>query len=134
MRQLSRWKGARRAMTCPTNPPPPLGYGVWRGNVPTPLVQWAIGLRDRIRNFPYGQTWALDYNGAIVLARKDHHVYSYINGQLVSGICIPGVTLYQPTTPAAAAPTSNLTATATTALAADDLTTPDPTAAVYSGE
>ena len=111
-------------MTCPANPPPPAGYGIWRGAVPGPLVQWAVDLRDRINHFPYGQQFFLDYGGQVVIARKDFHQYTYRNGRLVTGICIPGITLYQPVPATAGA----------TALAGDDLTTPDPTAAVYSGE
>lgn len=38
----------------------------------------------------------MQYNGQTVLARKDHHGWTYKNGVLVSGICIPGVTLYSP--------------------------------------
>jgi hypothetical protein len=83
-------------MTCPSNPPAPAGYRVWRGAVPTPLTQWAMGLRDHVSGFPYGQTWTLDYGGQTVLARKDYHTWTYRNGTLVTGLCIPGITLYEP--------------------------------------
>ena len=88
-------------MTCPANPPAPAGYMVWKGAVPTELTQWAMQLRDNIAPFPYGQTWTLDYtdasgNPATVLARKDYHTWTWRNGQLVTGLCIPGVTLYAP--------------------------------------
>lgn len=106
-------------MTCPNNPPPPAGYRVWRGAVPTPLTQWAMDLRDHIAPFPYGQTWTLDYQGTAVVARKDFHSWTFKNGVLVSGICIPGITLYSPI-PAGVAATLG-----------DDLATPDPNLAVY---
>jgi hypothetical protein len=62
-----------------------------------------------------------------VVARKDHHTWTYRGGQLIQGICIPGITLYQQTT------TSGAVAGVPRGLAAtDDLSTPDPTAALYS--
>jgi hypothetical protein len=83
-------------MTCPSNPPAPAGYRVWRSAVPTPLSQWAIDLRDHINGFPYGQTWSIDYGGKTAIARKDYHTWTYRNGQLITGLCIPGITLYEP--------------------------------------
>lgn len=84
------------APACPSNPAPPTGYAVWQGRVPPELTAWAIQIRDGINKFPYGTTWTRDWKGLPVLARKDYHTWTYVNGQLVSGICIPGVTLYQP--------------------------------------
>jgi len=112
-------------MTCPSNPPPPPGYRVWRGAVPTPLTQWAMGIRDHIAAPAYGTTWSMDYGGQTVIARKDHHEWTYRNGQLVTGLCIPGVTLYQPTTGVQATPTD---AMEPNALA------PDPTLAVWGAD
>jgi hypothetical protein len=108
-------------MTCASNPPPPIGFHIWRGPVPAPLVQWAVDLRDHINKFPYGQVWTLDYNGATVAARKDFHVWSYRNGKLVTGLCIPGITLYAPK-PAGVAATIQI----------DSLDVPDPSAAVFN--
>lgn len=82
---------------CPSNPPPPAGYAVWQGAVPAELSNWAVDIRDHeIGKVPYWSTWSKDYNGVTVLARKDYHTWTYINGQLITGICIPGITLYQP--------------------------------------
>jgi hypothetical protein len=117
-------------MTCATNPPSPDGFRIWRGPVPPPLVDWAVYLRDlEIGNVPYGFTWWMDYTdpktsqSQYVLARKDHHPYTYKNGKLVTGICIPGITLYSqiPT----AAQTSYVAST-------DTLDVPDPNAATFS--
>jgi len=87
-------------MSCPGNPPAPAGFTVWKGPVPTELVQWAISLRDHVSGFPYGQTWTMQYTDPTgktqtVTARKDYHTWTYRGGQLVQGICIPGITLYQ---------------------------------------
>jgi hypothetical protein len=106
---------------CSTNPSLPAGYQIWRGAVPAPLVQWAVDLRDHINHFPYGQTWELVYSGQTVIARKDHHTYTYRNGKLVTGICIPGITLYAPK-PAGVSATLQI----------DTLDTPDPSAAVFN--
>jgi hypothetical protein len=112
-------------VSCPANPPPPAGYQILRGSVPLPLTQWAIDLLHHVNRFPYGQTWSIDYSGRSILARKDCHSWTYRGGQLVTGLSIPGITLYEPI------PT---TTGAGAVLAANDLTTPDPTAAVYSEE
>jgi hypothetical protein len=86
---------------CPDNPPPRAGYAVWRGSVPPDLVKWAILLRDHIASFPYGQEWSMRAGTTDVVARKDHHTWTFQKQsdgsiQLVSGICIPGITLYRP--------------------------------------
>lgn len=107
-------------MSCPSNPPPPPGFRIWRGPVPQPLVDWAISLRDRISTFEYGTTFTLDYGGVTALARKDHHTYTYRGGKLVTGLCIPGITLYSPIAAAAA----SIEAPADTSL-------PDPNAALF---
>jgi hypothetical protein len=112
-------------MTCPANPPPPAGYRVWRGAVPTPLTQWAMDIRDHIAKPAYGTTWQMDYGGQTVVARKDYHSWTYRGGQLVTGICIPGVTLYQPTV--------GMQLTAADALGPTDLA-PDPTLAMWGAD
>lgn len=112
-------------MTCPSNPPPPSGYRVWRGPVPQPLIDWAIGIRDRIRSLQFGNIQSLDFNGSIILARVDHHSWTYRNGQLVTGICIPGVTLYEPIPGTGAPPLAEI---------GDPLATPDPELALFSAD
>lgn len=110
-------------MTCPSNPPAPAGYRVWRGSVPKELTDWAISIRDRINTFPYGMTWNRDYNGQSVVARKDYHTWTHRGGELVTGICIPGVTLYSPLPGALGlSPIANT---------GDPLATPDDTMAIF---
>jgi hypothetical protein len=139
-------------MTCPGNPPPPPGYGIWKGAVPTPLTQWAMALRDNINNgFAYGTTWSIPYGDQVVIARKDHHTYTWKKGILLTDICIPGITLYAPLTIASVPPAGTITTPPGTAaprtLGADetaianpnagpastpDQVVPDPSLAVFS--
>lgn len=114
---------------CASNPPSPEGFRIWRGAAPPPpLTQWAVDLRDHwMGKARYGDTQTLEYDGNLVLARKDHHTWTYKKGQLITGICIPGITLYK-ATPAATTSLSGLAAAAS----ADTLEVPDPSAAVYS--
>lgn len=79
-----------------TNPPAPAGYRVWRGSVPKVLTDWAIGLRNHIASYPFGQTWTTEYNGQTVVARCDCHSWTYRNGQLLTGLHIKDITLYSP--------------------------------------
>jgi hypothetical protein len=113
-------------VSCPQEPVP-LGWKVWRQTeVPTPLVQLAIGVRDHIRDFAYGSiAKTVDYSGQTVGVFVSHHTWTYRNGVLVTGICIPGASLLvqQPTTGPQPAVQFQ-----------DSLATPDPTAAVYGGE
>jgi hypothetical protein len=100
---------------------------VWKKAVPTALSQWAIDLRDHIASFPYGTVWTTTYSGELATARKDYHTWTYRKQPdgsvtLVTGICIPGITLYQPL------------ATGVTPLVqpyVDPVGTPDPSIALY---
>ena len=90
-------------MACPPNPKAPEGYRVWRQKaVPKPLEQWAVELRDRwMPTHNFGDTTTMVFTDpatakdTIVLARKDYHTWTYHQGRLVTGICIPGITLYE---------------------------------------
>lgn len=85
--------------SCPTNPPAPQGYAVWQGAVPAPLSTWAVQLLGTVSKVPFGQTWTKVYNGQTVVARKDRHTWHYdANGQLFTGLCWAGITLYKPFT------------------------------------
>jgi hypothetical protein len=115
-------------VSCPNNPPAPAGWRVWRKPVPTPLTQWAMDLRDHINASPYATTWTTSYNGETVLARKDYHTWTnrkQADGsiKLVTGICIPGITLYE-TVPAGYAATAQ----------DGDVVTPDENAAMYGAD
>jgi hypothetical protein len=109
-------------VSCPSNPPAPAGFRVWKGPVPAELTQWAMNLRDTVAQFPYGQIWTMSYQGAQVAARKDYHTWTWRNGALVTGICIPGITLYSalPTGQSVADPSPG-----------DPLANPDGTEAVF---
>jgi hypothetical protein len=110
-------------VNCPANPPAPLGFGVWKGPVPTVLTQWAMGLRDHINEgFEFGTTWTMPYNGQTVLARKDRHTFTWKNGVLLTGICISGITLYSQLTGPQPAIVADV----------DPLANPDGTEAVWS--
>lgn len=108
--------------------PIPAGWSVWRKAVPAELAQFAIDVRDHINSYPYGQiAQTTTYQGQTVGAFKSHHVWTYRKQpdgsmQLVTGICIPGVSLLTQNPPSTGAG-----AAATT----DDLSTPDPSAAAY---
>ena len=85
-----------------------------------------MDLRDHINKYPYGQTWTMEYQGSTVTARKDYHSWTYRGGQLVTGICIPGITLFQPLANVVQASPSD-------ALDSQALT-PDPSLAVYGAD
>jgi hypothetical protein len=87
-------------MSCSANPPSPTGFAVWQGSVPAPLETWAISLLRHVNLSPYGTTWTMEYAGQPVTARKDYHSWTHRNGVLVTGICIPGITLYRATSSA----------------------------------
>jgi len=91
--------------------------------VPQPLVDWAISLRDQIATFDYGTTFELPYGGVVAVARKDHHTYTYRGGKLVTGLCLPGITLYAP-----------LRAGVGAGATVDDTSTPDPNAALFTAD
>jgi hypothetical protein len=131
--------------TCPANPAPPEGYKIWRGPVPRPLSQWAVDQRDHWMQKPdtaYGDTVGIDYVdpatgiSSYVVARKDHHTWTYKKGVLVTGICIPGITLYQPALAMAslAGAPAELAQRGVGDTAADTLDTPDPSVAAYTIE
>jgi hypothetical protein len=111
-------------VSCPQEPIPS-GWRVWRQTaVPDPLVQFAIDVRDHVRSYKRGTiAKVVTYNGQNVGAFVSSHTWTYRNGVLITGICIPGVSLLvqQPTGSVGGA-------------AGDSLATPDPTAAVYGAD
>jgi hypothetical protein len=78
-----------------------------------------MDLRDHVRSTPFNTTFSLVYGGQTVVARVDPHSWTFRDGQLVTGLCIKGITLYAP-----------VAATGVGAVV-DSLDTPDPTAAVF---
>ncbi len=122
-------------MSCPQEPVP-LWWSVWRGPVPTELTQLAMDVRDHVRSYKRGTiVQTLDYMDPSTSQHKtvgvfvSSHTWTYKRQPdgsvvLMTGICIPGVSLLvqQPL------PTG---VTANAMPVADDLSTPDPTAAVW---
>jgi ethanolamine utilization microcompartment shell protein EutL len=110
-------------MTCPQEGIPD-GWRVWRGPVPAELGQFAVDALARISRFAYGSVAAMtEWQGVQVAAYKTHHTWSFRQGQLVTGICIPGLSLLVPL----GAPVG----VGAASVAAADLSTPDPSLAVY---
>jgi hypothetical protein len=82
----------------------------------------AIDVRDHIESYDYGQiARVVTYNGQPVGAWKSHHTWTYRNNVLVTGICIPGVSLVVRRAPG-------------DSLALEDTTTPDPNAAMFAAD
>lgn len=87
----------------------------------------------------YGETTGIDYvdpatgQSSFVVARKDHHTWTYKGGKLLTGICIPGITLYEPVLAMAslAGPEGSRGVGDT---ATDSLATPDPNVAAFTNE
>jgi hypothetical protein len=119
-------------MTCPQEPIP-LGWKVWRGPPPpAPIVQEAIHVRDHVNQYQRGTiAKTITYGGQTVGLFVSSHTWTYRNGRLVTGICIPGVSVLTQTQVGAGAPAA---VTSPVGVATpDSLATPDPTAAVYGG-
>lgn len=111
-------------MACPQEPIP-AGWRVWRGPVPQALVQLALDVRSRIGRYAYGTiAQTADWQGTQVGAFKSHHTWTYRGGSLVTGICIPGVSLL--------VPLASPVGLGATSAAATDLSTPDEQLAVYA--
>lgn len=108
---------------CYTNGPAPQGTAVWQGAVPAPLTTWAVQLLKGVNRVPYGTTYTQAYNGTPVIARVDAHSWTYRNGQLLTGLCIKGITLYRPLPTGAILGDSDVTNI--------EAALPDPTLAVY---
>jgi len=82
-----------------------------------------MDIRDHVRSYQLGSVAkTLDYNGQTVAFWVSNHTWTYKNGELLTGICIWGVSVLIP-------PAGGASATATPFQ--DDIGTPDPSAAVY---
>jgi hypothetical protein len=60
------------------------------------LTTFAVNDLKVEADHPYGYEWLTTYNGEQVMAIKQHHTWTYHGGKLVTGVCIPGITLYRP--------------------------------------
>lgn len=111
-------------MACASEPIP-FGWKVWRGPVPPELVQLAIDVRNHIGQYAYGSiARTVPYAGGAVAAFKSHHTWTWRDGQLVTGLCIPGVSLL----------TQAAGGTVAAVPIVDSLDTPDPNAAVFAAD
>jgi hypothetical protein len=82
-----------------------------------------MDVRDHVHSYAYGSVArTIQYQGQTVGAFVSHHTWTYRGGQLITGICIPGVSLVIQQT--------GVTGT----FVQDSLDTPDPTAAVYGAD
>jgi hypothetical protein len=81
---------------CPPGPLPAKTWTVWLGPVPSELTAFAVADLKTQASHPYGYEWMTTYNGEQVMAIKQHHTWTYFGGKLVTGVCIPGITLYRP--------------------------------------
>lgn len=110
-------------MSCPQEPTP-AGWKVWQGPVPTELTQQAMDIRDHVRSYARGSfAKQMQYGGQTVGFWVSSHTWTWRNGVLVTGLCIPGVSiLVLPVTGGAGATPP------------PDLSTPDPTAAMYGAD
>jgi hypothetical protein len=62
---------------CSPGPAPANTWTVWLGAVPPQLTTFAVDSLKTEAEHPYGYTW------------------TYHGGKLITGICIPGITLYK---------------------------------------
>lgn len=78
-------------LPCPTNPPPPDGFAIWTGSVSPAVSAWS---KHVLITYPMG-TFVQDIvDGQLVAARVEWHTWRGATGE--TGICIKGVTLFQP--------------------------------------
>lgn len=116
------------ATPCPQEPIP-LGWKVWRGDVPSELSQIAMDVRDHVRSYKRGTiVQTVQYQDKTVGVFVSSHTWTYKRQpdgsvQLLTGICIPGVSLLTAQSPDVIGLS-----------APDDLSTPDPTAAAWGAD
>jgi hypothetical protein len=111
-------------VSCPAVEPLPVGWHLWRAPVPPELGQLAVDILHHVKDYPLGSiAKTVVYQNQTVGAWVGTHHWTWRGGQLVTGLCLRGVSLiYQPST----------TSTFAEASAVDSLDTPDPTVAAYT--
>jgi hypothetical protein len=123
-------------VSCPQEPLPE-GWRIFRGSVPAALGQFAVDALARINSYEYGDIAGVtEYNGVQVAAFKSHHTFTWRKGKLVTGLCIPGISLIVSADAAIGLGVfmagHHLGSKPYALAATSDPTTPDPMAAMYS--
>jgi hypothetical protein len=115
--------------------PIPSGWRVWKGPVPPELVQFAIAVRNKINEYQYGTiAQTTTYGGQTVGAFKSHHTWTYRPTGLVTGICIPGISLVVQTGTSNSFGLGQPSNSTPTSSPQGDLSQPDPSLAVFGAE
>ena len=111
-------------MTACASEPIPAGWVPWKGPVPASIVQTAMSIRDQVKKFTRGTiAQTMNYNGQTVGFFVSSHTWTWKNGQLLTGLCIPGVSVMTqvPNGGTGGTPPPNLN-------------TPDPNLAMYGAD
>jgi hypothetical protein len=80
-------------LPCPSNPPPPVGWGYWKGSVPQSMVQLAVKVEGNAVDFPIGSFVQASIAGQRVAARVEWHDYQGATGKFG---CFRGTSLFRP--------------------------------------
>jgi uncharacterized membrane protein (UPF0127 family) len=92
---------------CPTDPP--VGGG-WHpvANVTPPMRAWAVELLHTPSTFPIGSQTTRTFDGRTVLAAALHHTWTTdAQGNVITGVCLRGITLFEGGTTAPHSTTSS---------------------------
>ncbi len=80
-------------LPCPRNPPPPVGWVYWKGNVPHAVGELAVKVEYAPAQFPMGSFVQALIGGQIVAARVEWHDFQGATGK--HG-CFRGTSLFRP--------------------------------------
>lgn len=80
-------------LPCPTNPPPPVGWAYWKGDVSSAISAFAVKVQSDPRAFPIGSFVQASIGGVLVAARVEWHNYQGRTGK--TG-CFQGTSLFHP--------------------------------------
>lgn len=81
-------------LPCPSNPPPPVGWGYWKGSVPQSMVKLAVSVENNPAEYPIGSFVQASIAGQLVAARVEWHDYQGATG---AHGCFRGTSLFRPT-------------------------------------
>jgi peptidoglycan hydrolase-like protein with peptidoglycan-binding domain len=80
-------------LPCPNNPPPPVGWVYWKGNVPAPVGALAVKVEYTPAQFPMGSFVQALISGQSVAARVEWHNFQGATGKYG---CFRGTSLFHP--------------------------------------